>query len=312
MKTKLQSTTVFYKDPDSGLKNIPLSYQLFGQELHSAPIILINHALTGNSNVSGSSGWWKTLVGDGKILDTTKYTILCFNIPGNGYDDFYVDNIEKCSTKEVAQFFLQGLKNLDISKIYALVGGSIGGSIGWEMLALDPNLADIFVPIATDYKTSDWLHSQCLVQQFLLESSVNPVERARIHAMLCYRTPESLNFRFKNEIDAEKKILKSHDWLNYHGKSLTERFSFKAYVLMNKLLMSINVREEDLEKINGEIHLVAIDTDLFFPAFEMQNTHDILSKKHRNIFYHEINSIHGHDAFLMEYEQLNTILQPLF
>ena len=312
MKTKLQRTNVIYHDPDLGVQNIPLSYQLFGQDLHSAPIVLINHALTGNSTVAGERGWWKTLVGDGKIIDTNKYTIVCFNIPGNGYDDFYVEKIDHCSTKDVANFFIQGLDYLGIEKLYALVGGSIGGAIGWEMLSQRPDLAEYFIPIATDYKTSDWLHSQCLVQQFLLESSVKPMERARIHAMLCYRTPESLNFRFKNEIDAEKKILKSHDWLNYHGKSLTERFSFQAYKLMNKLLMSIDVNEADLEEINAEIHLIAIDTDLFFPAFEMQHTHDILSKRDRNVFYHEIKSIHGHDAFLMEYEQLNSILKPLF
>jgi homoserine O-acetyltransferase len=43
-----------------------------------------------------------------------------------------------------------------------------------------------------------------------------PLEKARVHAMLCYRTPESLNSRFNREIDSEKQILKSHDWLNFH------------------------------------------------------------------------------------------------
>jgi len=174
------------------------------------------------------------------------------------------------------------------------------------------DLADYFIPIATDFKTSDWLHSQCLVQQFLLESEEKPLEKARIHAMLCYRTPESLNFRFKNEIDAEKQILKSYDWLNYHGKSLNERFSLIAYKLMNHLLMNIKIQEKELLNINAEIHLIAVDSDLFFPAFEIRNTHNFLIKNYKNVFCHEIKSIHGHDAFLMEYEQLNTLLQPLF
>ena len=64
--------------------DFPLSYQVFGQKLHTAPVILVNHALTGNSNVAGEKGWWKTLVGYGSVIDLQKYTVVCFNVAGNG------------------------------------------------------------------------------------------------------------------------------------------------------------------------------------------------------------------------------------
>lgn len=290
---------------------VPLSYELFGRPLHTAPVVLVNHALTGNSSVAGDKGWWSSLVGEGKVIGLEKYTVLCFNIPGNGYDGFFIEDFEQYSTKIIAEIFLEGLKTLGIEKLHALIGGSIGGAIGWEMLALKPDLAERFFPIATDYKCRDWLHSQCLVQKFLLESAEKPLEKARIHAMLCYRTPESLNLRFQKEMHDEKQILKSHDWLNYHGDALSKRFSIKAYHLMNHLLMTIDAPVESLKNIMAEIHLVAVDSDLFFPAFEIKNTFDLL-KDSNKIHYHEINSIHGHDAFLMEYEQLNNILTPYF
>ena len=66
---------------------IVLSYQLFGQPIGTAPLVLVNHALTGNSQVTGENGWWKSLIGENKTIDTNKYTILAFNIPGNGYQD---------------------------------------------------------------------------------------------------------------------------------------------------------------------------------------------------------------------------------
>lgn len=314
MKQQLQHITIqnFTTQRGSDYLTIPLSYQLFGQDLFSAPIVVINHALTGNSDVAGEKGWWKTLVGDGKVVDLHRYTVLAFNIPGNGYDDFFIDQYSDFTPYDIASLFLQGLKQLQIKEIYALIGGSVGGSIGWEMLAQEPALAQNFIPVATDYKTSDWLHSQCLVQQFLLDSTEKPLEKARIHAMLCYRTPESLNLRFKRKVDEEKQVLQSHDWLNYHGKSLNERFSLKAYHLMNHLLMNIKVKEEQLEKIQTKFHLIAVDTDLFYPAFEIHNTYKLLAQKNKIVQYHEINSIHGHDAFLMEYEQLNAILNPIF
>jgi len=313
LENKLQHINIQHFETQNGkVLDIPLSYQLFGKELYSAPIVLINHALTGNSDVAGENGWWKSLVGEGKVIDTNQFTIICFNIPGNGFDGFFIDNYEDFTVQDIASVFLQGLEKLKVKKLFALVGGSIGGSIGWEMLALDNNLAKKFIPVATDFKTSDWLHSQCLVQKYLLESEEKPLEKARVHAMLCYRTPKSLNSRFNREIDSEKKILKSHDWLNFHGKRLNERFSLKAYKLVNHLLMNINGKQNELENINAEIHLVAVDSDLFYPAFEIKNTYDFLLNKNRNVQYHEIKSIHGHDAFLMEYQQLNTILKPIF
>ena len=291
--------------------DINLSYQIFGKVLNSAPIVLVNHALTGNSEVSGKNGWWNSLVGENKVFNTDVFTILCFNIPGNGFDGDLIENYEGFKAKDIANIFLSGLKSLKISKIHTLIGGSIGGSIAWEMLAMKNALAENFIPIACDYKTSDWLHSQCLVQQFLLNHQEKPLEKARLHAMLCYRTPASLNERFKNEFDEEKQILKSHDWLNFHGKKLSERFSLSAYRLMNHLLLTIKTDQENLKKISANIHLIAVDSDLFFPAFEMQNCHIFLKKTKANTFYHEIKSIHGHDAFLMEYEQLNQILDPI-
>ena len=270
---------------------------------------MINHALTGNSDVAGEFGWWNEVVGLGKTIDTNNFTVLSINIPGNGFDGFYFDDTAVIVTSDIANIFLKVLEKLKIYSLEYLIGGSIGGSIGWQMLAINHNLSKYFIPIATDYKTTDWMNSQCLVQKFLLESDENALYKARIHAMLCYRTPESLNTRFKrNKIN--NSILKSHDWLDFHGKKLTERFSLKAYSLVNNLLMNIDVEEIKLKKISAHIHLIAIDSDLFYPAFEVKNTFELLQNTNR-INYHGIQSKHGHDAFLIEYEQLNSILSQI-
>ena len=80
---------------------------------------------------------------------------------------------------------------------------------------------------------------------------------------------------------------------------------------MNHLLMNIGADERKLEKILAEIHLISVDSDLFFPAFEIKNCYQNLKQKKENVFYYEIKSIHGHDAFLMEYEQLESILRKI-
>ena len=88
VKHSLQHITIKDFVTQGGVLNaeIKLSYQVFGQPLGKAPIILVNHALTGNSDVAGDKGWWKELVGDDKVIDTKLYSVLAFNIPGNGFD----------------------------------------------------------------------------------------------------------------------------------------------------------------------------------------------------------------------------------
>ncbi|WP_233788847.1 MULTISPECIES: alpha/beta fold hydrolase [Chryseobacterium] len=311
MKTELQHINFLYKTDSQREYHIPLSYQLFGKELFSAPIILVNHALTGNSNVAGEKGWWKQLIGENQVIDTNRYTVLCFNIPGNGYDDFFIDEYSDFTPSDIANIFLKGLESLNIKNIYVLIGGSLGGGIGWEMLSKKPDLAEIFIPIACDSKTHDWLHAQCLVQKFLLNGNDKPLQKARIHAMLCYRTPQSLNERFQNRFNPEKQQLESEDWLTYHGKSLAERFSLKSYQLMNHLLMNINTNQNMLEKIQARMHMISVDTDLFFPASEIRQCFEKLKENKEDVFYHEIKSVHGHDAFLMEYNQLNNIINNI-
>jgi len=311
LKTELKHINFSYRTDSQKEYNIPLSYQLFGKDLFSAPIILVNHALTGNSNVSGEKGWWKQLVGKHQVIDTDQYTVLCFNIPGNGFDDFFIDECEDFTPSDIANIFLKGLEILNIKSLHAIIGGSLGGGIGWEMLVRKPHLAEIFIPVACDFKTHDWLHAQCLVQNFLLNQNDEPLQKARIHAMLCYRTPESLNSRFQNRYSEEKQRLESEDWLVYHGKALNERFSLKSYKLMNHLLMNINANEEHLEKIQARMHMISVDTDLFFPASEIRMCFEKLKEKNKDVFYHEITSVHGHDAFLMEYKQLNTIIKNI-
>lgn len=90
MKNELQHINISnFKTSSGRILDIPLSYQVFGKPLHSAPIVLVNHALTGNSDISGENGWRKTLAGENKVIDTEYFTVLAFNIPGMGLMVFY-------------------------------------------------------------------------------------------------------------------------------------------------------------------------------------------------------------------------------
>ena len=297
---------------------IPLSYECFGAPLHSAPIVLVNHALTGNSSVVGTYGWWNELVGKDKLIDTNRYTVLAFNVPGNGYDQFLIESYKDFTTTDVAKLFKIGLDKLGIPKLFATIGGSIGGSIAWELAALFPDFIENIIPIASDWKATDWLISNTRIQEQILLNSSQPVHDARIHAMNLYRTPESYHSKFNRSRNKELNMYNVESWLLHHGEKLEKRFPLPSYKLMNHLLSTIDITRskgtflEVASRISSNIYIIGVDSDLFFTAKENKETFLALSRIKRNVYYGEIQSIHGHDAFLIEFKQLEILLQKVF
>ncbi len=104
----------------------------------------------------------------------------------------------------------------------------------------------------------------------------------------------------------------------HHGEKLFNRFPLEAYKAMNHLLSSVDISrngkdpKEIIKKIKADIHLIAIDSDVFFTPDEDQKTFELVKENKENIFYHEIKSIHGHDAFLIENEIVSKILSKVF
>ena len=196
-----------------------------------------------------------------------------------------------------------------------LSGSSLGGGIAWEMLALAPQYVTHFFAVATDWKTTDWVIANCLIQERLLEGN-NPLHDARMHAMLCYRTPASLKEKFDRSINIERNLFNTETWLLHHGEKLQNRFTLEAYKLMNQLVKTIDICKDRGEfaqvmaPITTQIHIIATDTDLYFVPEENRLTYEALKQMGKKTTYHELHSIHGHDAFLIEFDQLDAFIRP--
>lgn len=320
---KLEKIDLFNFGLENGKQRayIPLFYQIFGQPLHSAPIVIVNHALTGNSNITGENGWWNDLIGENKTIDTNYFTVIAFNIPGNGFDDNFgnlISNYKDFTIRDIARIFWEGLFFLNVNSVFALIGGSLGGAIAWEMTTLQPNKIENLIPIATDWKATDWVIANVLIQDQILNNSDDPIADARLHAMLLYRTPQSVNQRFQREKFNENSIFQIENWLVNHGIKLKNRFRLSSYKLMNHLLKTNDITRgrkdfsDVIKEITTTIHIIAVDTDYFFIAYENRKDYQQAKSVKENVFYHEINSIHGHDAFLIEFNQLSQILETIF
>ena len=308
----------FETQSESIIKKLQISYQVFGKKLGSAPVIVVNHALTGNSLVSGINGWWSDIIGFEKPIDTTKYSVLCFNIPGNGFNENNFDFNLDLNLGDIALMFIKAIDKLKIGKLHAIIGGSIGGCLTWEMIALKNDLASIIIPVAADWKATDWLIANTFLQDRILKNSKDPVSDARIHAMTFYRTPKSLNTRFNRTKNLDKNMYNVESWLSHHGEKLRQRFSLESYLFMNKLLRSTDITRDGesfinkISKIKSSIHVISVDSDVFFLTDEDHETVSIAKKNNIDIKNHIIKSIHGHDAFLIETKQISDIFIKIF
>jgi homoserine O-acetyltransferase len=306
---------------NSGGKNYPdieLSYEVFGKKLGSAPVVLVNHALTGNSDVtSRNKGWWKEIVGSEKLIDLNRFTVVAFNVLGNGYDETYIHNYKNFSARDMAKLFLTALDDLGVAKLFAAIGGSLGGCIAWEMAALRPKLIQHLIPIAANFQANDWIIAHCFVQERILANSSNNIEDARIMAMLFYRSAASFRQKFNRSLAENEFQYNVESWLDHHGRKLRLRYTRHAYLMTNHLLRSVNILKDAtfkdvIEPIESTIIQIGIDTDIFFVPEEMKQTQIWLDQLGKKNSYHEIKSIHGHDGFLIENDQITTILSPIF
>lgn len=301
---------------------IELSYELFGQELHSAPVVLVNHALTGNSDVASEhAGWWRGIISDGNLIDTLRYTVIAFNIPGNGFDKKpgnLIENYKDFTARDVAKLFGLALNELGIEELHAFIGGSLGGGISWEMAVLFPDLSKNLIAIASDWKASDWILAHNKVQEQILLNSSKPIHDARMMAMLFYRTAASFKEKFNRSVNENLGIPNVESWLLHHGYQLENRFHLESYKMVNHLLSTLDITrdrgefKEVVPLIKSNIVQIGIDSDFFFVPQENIDTKAVCDELGIPTIYKEISSIHGHDGFLVEDEQLKELLKDIF
>ncbi len=300
---------------DVQYEHLDISYEVFGQEVHTAPILVVFHALTGNSDVaSEEKGWWKELIGKNRAIDLNQFTVIAFNIIGNGYDGTVIENYKDFTAKDMAILSFHTLRALGIKKIYGVIGGSLGGGIAWELIAEFPKFSTYLFAIASDWKATDWVLGFCGTQEQILLNSKRPLADARRMAMLFYRSPISLEGKFHRKKQNEHQHA-VNSWLNHHGNKLKNRFTIEAYKMMNHLLASVDItkgayKEEVFQNIQSIIVQVSISSDVLYVPEENEKTAAFLNELGIENYHFQVQSAHGHDAFLMEHNQIAQFLEP--
>jgi len=330
--------TQFYQVPhpfilESGvlLEQVQIAYRTWGTlDSSGSNAVLVCHAFTGSADVDR---WWDPLLGKGRALDPQENFIVCSNILGSCYGTTgptsinprtgkpYGPNFPDINIRDMVRLQHVLIKALGIKSLRLVIGGSLGGMqvLEWALLYRDE--VEVIAVIAASGKHSAWCIGLSEAQRqaiyadpawqggyYLQEQPPSQgLAIARMIAMVTYRSWQSFNERFARQRNENFAIA---NYLNYQGQKLVERFDPNTYITLSRAMDHHDVTRGDqsyesvLRSIQQPTLIVAIESDILYPVIEQQELASLIPNS-QLLF---LNSYHGHDAFLMDMEELNNIV----
>ena len=310
-----------------------LAYTTYGRlNKERNNVVWIFHALTANSR---PHEWWDGLVGEGRLFDPEQYFIVCVNTPGGCYGSigpldfnpatgtpFYHD-FPFFTTRDIIRSFQPLRKFLGISKINIGIGGSMGGQQLLEWAVEEPELFENIIPIATNAFHSAWGIAFNTTQRMAIEADgtwhkkqlnagLAGMKAARSAALISYRSYESYVTKQSNNESQLNPTLHGESvggaasYQRYQGDKLADRFNAFSYYTLTKTMDSHNTGRnrggvhEALQRITANTLVAGITSDYLFPVSEQQ----FLAEHIPGAQFVTIDSIYGHDGFLLEFNQL--------
>ncbi len=275
-------------------------------------VVLVAHALTGTADVHE---WWSNIVGPGLAIDTARYAVLCANVLGGcagstGPRTGSSTPFPSITTRDQAAQLWRLLDAFGVISPALIAGGSLGGMVALEAAALQPErVREVVVLAAPAVQTALGAGWHALMRTAVqIGGAQDGLALARMAGMLSYRSAAGFEARFaRTTTDTGTPAIA--EWLTHHGAQLVRRFDAASYIGLIDAMDRHDVGRSRggvsraLHAIGPRITGVGIPGDLLYPAESVQQwTQEVGAR------YVELTSLHGHDAFLLETEQVAEVL----
>ncbi len=275
-------------------------------------LIVVFHALTGSADAVGD--WWRTVLGPEGTVDLSRYAVLCTNLVGSCYGSTGANDPARrpfplVTTRDLARLTYAIIEDLGVRHVRLATGGSLGGMVALEWAATYPTLTDrtvvLAAPAVHTASAIGWSH----IQKRMIEAAgERGLEIARMVAMMTYRTGGEFEQRFARNRNPDGTY-SIGGYLDRHGEKLRSRFDLHSYLALVDTMDSHDVgrgrggTEAALRDIADRLVGVGIPGDVLYPDDDVLRWVEPIGATYRHI-----RSIHGHDAFLLEPQQVGAIL----
>jgi homoserine O-acetyltransferase len=309
--------------------------------------VLICHALTGDQFVAsdhpitGKPGWWTSLVGPGKPIDTDRFFVICSNVIGGcmgstGPSDIdpsdgkpYGLNFPVVTIRDMVRAQKRLVDHLGIDKLFAVVGGSMGGMQVLQWAASYPDCVRAVVPIACAARHSaqniafhevgrqaimadpDWKGGE----YYLFDTKpTKGLAVARMAAHITYVSEMALQRKFGRNLQNREALsfqfapdFQIESYLHHQGASFVDRFDANSYLYITRAMDYFDLAGEhdgqlsEVFRLNAaRFCIISFSSDWLFPPVENKRIAHALNAVAAQVSFVEIKSDKGHDAFLLD------------
>ena len=275
-----------------------------------SPAVLVPHALTGSSRVTD---WWDALVGPGKSIDPERYYVIGINALGSCYGSSGPSTgpgFPYVTVRDIVAAQARALDALGVSQIELVIGASLGGMQALQWAVDYPQRVRKAVMVGShDHQSAMGIALNAIQRDAIALDPQKGIRIARKIAMLSYKS-DAL-FRERHDRRADRKGVRRFDvegYLEHQADVFERRMHPQSYVALTEAMDSFDVRGAESVDSSPELLFIGISSDRLFLAADVRAASERLASRGHLSTYREIDSNHGHDAFLAEPEKLAAIL----
>lgn len=327
------------------LPDVRIAYETWG-EYDGRNAVLVLHALTGDSHVSGpagpghpTAGWWSELVGPDQAIDTNRFYVVAANILGGCQGTtgpvsrdpdglHWGGSFPAITVRDQVQAEVALANELGIPSWHGVIGGSAGGMRALEWAIEFPERVERLFLLATNAAASAEQIALSATQIDTIRADaayfggnyydgpagpLTGLDLARRLAHISYRSEAELASRFGRGMQEDGRF-SVESYLHHHGAKLVNRFDANSYVVLSAAMNSHDVGrgrggvQAALSLIRAETVVAGIDSDRLYPLHQQQELADGIPDAGP---LEVVTSDHGHDGFLIEADQVGDLARRL-
>ncbi|XP_071802564.1 uncharacterized protein [Asterias amurensis] len=351
---EFQFNEPFHLNYNSGvLPQLSIAYETWGElNQERSNVVVINTGMSASSHVKShkenpTPGWWEKFVGPGCAIDTDKFFVICSNVLGGCYGTTgpsstnpvtgqpYGTHFPLVTVEDMVRSFFLLLDHLQIHKVYASVGSSLGGMLSLMAPALYPDRVGRAICISSCAQT----HPSTIAMRYLQRRAImtDPnwarghyygqsfprmgMKLARELGTITYRSgPEWMERFGRAKISNEQASLcpyfEIESYLEYKGEQFSVKYDPNSLLYISKAMDFFDMGEgfssllEGVSRVKCPTMIIGVQTDILIPVAQQRQIASLLRESgNNNVTYYELDAIYGHDTFLLDLNNVGAAIK---